>query len=91
MKLTGYELSLLPTGVELLARDNRECNQIELLVELNEKESIEEYQESLLGPIQPCPSLAKILSYEYSGDELHTRFSKDLDSFSVRSVIPCYA
>lgn len=31
----------------------------------------------------PSPSLAKVLSYEYSGDELHTRFSKDLDSFSV--------
>ena len=40
LKLSGYQLSLLPTGPEILKRDERETGQIDTLIELNDKDSI---------------------------------------------------
>ena len=40
LKLTSYQLHMLPTGNELLKRSDREWNQIDSIIELNEQESI---------------------------------------------------
>lgn len=82
-KLSGYQLSLLPTGYELLKRDDRENDQIDTLIELNNEDRFPFWKDSSLGPAEPCPSLAQLLNYSYKGDELHSQFCKELDNYSV--------
>lgn len=83
LKLTSNQLQILPTGNELLQRSDREWNQIDSIVELNEQESWYEVFLSFIEPILPLPSLANIMQYKYTGDELHADFNKDIDSFTV--------
>lgn len=79
---------MLPTGNELLKRSDREWNQIDSIIELNEQESITNSNKNhYIEPILPLPSLASILQQQYTGDELHIDFDKDIDSFTVHSIL----
>lgn len=76
--MTGYALSLLPTGPELLEREEREVDQIDHIMQLSEKRS--EYEEL------PLPSsLAALQQYQYQSDELHQSHSKFVSHYEVRS------
>lgn len=78
--MTGYSLSLLPTGPELLKREEREVDQIDHIVQLSEKKN--EYKEL------PLPSnISSLQQCHYDSDELHQNHSKFVSLYEVTSLL----
>lgn len=67
--MSGYSLSLLPTGPEMLEREEREMDQVDHIVQLSEKRS--EFKELDLPSTQ-----SSLQEYQYESDELHQGHSK---------------
>ena len=74
--MTGYSLSLLPTGPELLQREEREVDQVDHIVQLSEKRS--EFKELTLPSTQ-----SSLEEYQYESDELHQGHSKFVSLYEV--------